>query len=403
MQKSYYDNPYKKEFTAEIINVLEKDNKFHVELDETYFYPQGEEHPGDTGSISGTPVLSVYEADEKVYHVVEVKPMKIHKVKCNIDWSKKFDYMQKHLAQYIISAYLFELFNANTVKVNLGDEHSYIDVDRIIESTEIKKVEEMANNLIFDNIKVDTLYPTKAELKKLKLKNIDKKAGGKIRIVKVGDVFAIPCTGILPNSTIELQTLKVIKYENQGIGTRIHFLCGSKAVSNYIEKFDSMEKISKLLSCTDSNVLLEVEKLKKELKKALSERNSLKSEIADYEVQNMVNSCEKIKDISVIKLVHDTIDIKHVNLLASKLTSFPNVIVLFGVKSEDKAQLIFSCTKGLKIISMNILLKDAITLIDGNGGGSDFSAQGGGKNNNNLDSTLDYAYNKIKGIIMGNS
>ncbi len=403
MQKSYYENTYKKEFTAEIINVLEKDNKYHIELDETYFYPQGEEHPGDRGAINGTPVISVYEENEKVYHIVEIKPLKIHKVKCSIDWAKKFDYMQQHLGQHILSAYLFELFNANTVKVNLGDEHSYIDVDRIIGSAEIKKAEEMANNIIFDNIKIETLYPTKSELKKLKLKNIDKKAGDKIRLVKVGDSCAIPCAGIHPNSTIELQTMKVIQFGNQGTGTRIHFICGSRAVSDYIEKYESMEKISKLLSCSDSNVLLEVERLKNDLRKALSENNSLKSEVANYEVQNMVNSSEKINDISVIKLVHENVDMKYVNLLASKLTSFPNVIVLFGVKSEDKAQLIFACTKELKIISMNLLLKDAITLIDGNGGGSDFSAQGGGKSKNNLDSALDYAFNKVKGIIIGNS
>jgi alanyl-tRNA synthetase len=83
--------------------------------------------------------------------------------------------------------------------------------------------------------------------------------------------------------------------------------------------------------------------------------------------------------------------------------SVPKVIVLFGVKSEDKANLLFMCSKDLTIISMDALLKDAITLIDGKGGGSAFSAQGGGKNNNNLDSSLDYAYSKIKSHITANS
>ncbi|WBW94928.1 alanyl-tRNA editing protein [Oceanirhabdus sp. W0125-5] len=403
MPKTYFDNPYKKEFTAEIINVLEKDNKYHVELDETYFYPLCEEQPCDTGSINGAPVLYVYEENEKIYHVVEVKPIKIHKVKCTIDWDKKFDYMQQHLGQHLISASLLELFNGNTVKVHIGDDESYIEIDRIIGNEEVKKAEEMVNKIILDNIKVEILYPTKSELKKLKLKNIDKKAGGKIRILKVGDVCSIPCNGIHPNSTIELQAFKVTKSAPQGANTRIYFLCGSRAVSNFISKYESLEKISMLLKCSDSNVLEEVESLKNDLKKALSEKNLLKTQIAEYEVQNMINSSENIEDINVIKLIDDKVDVKHANLLASKLTSYPNVIVLFGVRSDDKAQLIFSCTKNLKIISMNKLLKDAITLIDGNGGGSDFSAQGGGKNNNNLDSTLDYAFNKVKSAILGNS
>ena len=92
--------------------------------------------------------------------------------------------------------------------------------------------------------------------------------------------------------------------------------------------------------------------------------------------------------------------IKYITILATKLVSFKNVIVLFGSKSVGKTHLIFMCSKDLNLISMNLLLKDAITLIDGKGGGSDFSAQGSGKGVNNLGSSLDYAYNKVMGLLI---
>lgn len=399
MEKLYYENPYEKEFTAEIINTIEKDNKYHIELDKTYFYPENKINPCDVGYINGSLVTHVYEENEKIYHVVEVKPSKIHRVKCTIDWKRKYDYMQHHLGQHIISSYLSQLFNATTTNFHIGGDLCYIDVDKVIGPSEIKNCEELCNKIIFDNISVEILYPTKSELKKLSLKKLSLKPSEKVRIVKIGDIHISLCDGLHPKSTIEIQAIKLNNLTKTKSGTRIEFICGARAVSDYIAKHQWIDEMSYLLSCNTINLLDEVRKLSTELGKALSEKASLKAEVAQYEVQSMINSCEKIKDIRVIKNIYDSVDLKYVNLLASKLVTFPKVVVLFGVKTKDKAQLVFMRSKDVNTINMNFLLKDAITLIDGNGGGNDLSAQGGGKNNNNLDSSIEYAYNKIKASI----
>ncbi len=400
MEKLYYENPYQTEFTAEVINVIEKEKEYHIELDKTCFYPEGGGQPSDTGTINGTPVTYVYESDEKIYHVVAVKPLKIHKVKCSIDFSKRYDYMQQHLGQHILSACISDLFNATTIGFHLGIHSTTIDIDKIITSDEIKIAEMQANKIVLDNISVEVLYPSNSELKKLTLKKIPVKAGEKIRIVKIGDIDINPCCGIHPSSTIEVQLIKVIKFEKYKNGMRVEFLCGSRAVSDYVSKHEAIEKMSKLLSCNSATLLTEVDRLAGELNKALSEKRTLKELVAEYEVQNMLTTATKIEDIKVIKLIYDNGDLKYTNTLATKLVAAPKVIVLFGVKSVDKANLLFMCSKDLNMISMNTLLKDAITLIDGKGGGSELSAQGGGKNNNNLDSSLDYAYNKVKDHII---
>jgi len=399
LEKSYYENPYEKEFTAEIVNFIEKDNKYHIELDKTYFCPSFGEQPQDSGFINNVPVTCVYEDNNKIYHVVDIKPLKIHKVKCTIDWNKKFDYMQQHLGQHILSSCFNELFNANTTTVNLGADISYIDIDRVVEKIEIIKAEELANKVVFDNATVEVLYPTNAELKKLSLKKIQPKAGEKIRIVKIAHIDARPCTGLHPNSTIEVQMIKVIKWEKKGTGTRISFICGSRAVTSCFSKYETIERVSKLLSCSENNMLSEVERLKIELNKALADKASLRSEVADYEVEKLINSSAVINDIRIVSHIYDNADLKYINLLTSKLVSYPKVIVLFAIKFEDKAQVVFIRSKDINAISMNTLLKDAITLIDGKGGGSDFSAQGAGKGNNNLPSLMDYAFNKIKSTL----
>jgi len=396
LNKLYYENPYQTEFTAEVINVIEKGNKYHVELNETCFYPEGGGQPSDTGHINGNLVTYVYEENGTIYHILEVKPLKIHKVKCGIDFEKRYDYMQQHLGQHLLSACISHLFNANTIGFHLGLNSASIDLDKVIGGNEIKDAQKKANDIILKNIKVEVLYPTNSELKKLSLKKIPVKVGEKIRIVKIGDIDVNPCCGIHPSSTIEVQLISVIKFEKYKTGIRIEFICGQRAVSDYDLKHEAIEKMSKLLSCNNASVLSVVERLSGELNRAITEKRALKATVATYEVQNMLTDATKIDDVRVLKCIYDNGDLKYANILATKLVSSPKVIVLFGVKSQDKANLLFMCSKDLKILRMDSLLKDAITLIDGKGGGSEFSAQGGGKNNNNLDSSLDYAYNKIK-------
>jgi len=161
MEKLYYEDQYKKDFTAEITEVIEKGNEFHIVLDKTYFYPEGGGQPSDTGLIENLPITMVYEKDGIIYHVSEKKPMKIHKVKCSIDFEKRFDNMQQHLGQHILSSAFSSLFNGNTIGFHLGKEHCTIDVDKILNVGQIEESEKLSNEIIFDNVSVEVLYPSK--------------------------------------------------------------------------------------------------------------------------------------------------------------------------------------------------------------------------------------------------
>lgn len=399
MEKLYYENPNQVEFTAEIINITNIDNKFHVELDKTCFYPEGGGQPCDTGFIDSHKVIYVYEQTGRIFHVVEKQPIKIHRVKCSIDWNRRFDNMQQHCGQHILSACFVDLFNAGTIGFHLGDNHITIDLDKPLGHIDIMNAEVMANKIISDNIPIDILYPTSSELKKLNLRKAPPKTDEQIRIVKIGDIDISACCGTHPKSTIEVQLIKVIGFEKYKSGVRIEFLCGKRAVSDYSIKNEAIMKMSSILSCSEADLSSCVERLSVELSKALSEKRALKAEVVDYEVKEILNSCESINDIKIVKTIYENADLKYVDSLASKLSANPNTIVLFGVKNNDRTQLIFMQSRDLNIISMNSLLKDAITLIDGKGGGSVYSAQGGGKNNNNLNSTLEYAYNKIISLL----
>ncbi|SHH80543.1 alanyl-tRNA editing protein [Clostridium grantii] len=396
MQKIYYENPYEKEFVAEIINVVEKNNEYHIELDRTNFYPGSLDNQGDTGFINEVLVTRVYEEENTIYHVIKTKPNKIHRVKCSIDWEKRYTYMQKHLAWNLLVTYFSELFNIKASDNPEKSNYNYIDLNGQVDETQIKKVEEMVNEIIFKNIAVEMIYPNKKELKKLSIQKNTKNKNDEVRVAKIKDFTAFISEGILPKSTIEIQMVKVNKYEKQGKGSRIHFICGNSAVLDYVSKFELMAKITKAFKCDESDIITKVDSISNEINNARSENALLKTKVADYEIQNMINNCESENNIKILKIVYENEDLKYINLLAKKLVEFPGIIVLFAIKDQEKANLLFMCSKDIKFISMNNLLKDAITLIDGKGGGSDFAAQGGGKNNNNLEAALDYAYNKVR-------
>ncbi len=395
MQKLFYENVYQKEFTAEIISVIEKENMFHIELSQTCFYPEGGGQPSDTGFIEDCPISLVYEHDAHIYHVSPKKPIKIHKAKCLLDWEKRFDSMQQHLGQHILSACFLEKFGCHTIGFHLGEDTLTIDIDCFLESSQIQKVELFANEILFANIPVETLYPSKSELKKLPLKKLLPQTSEKIRLIKIGDLDINPCCGTHPASTLEVQMIKILKWEKYKSGMRIYFLCGKRATYDYFSKDNFALSLCSVLKCSEKDALLKIEKLTQDFNKLSTENKKLKSQVADYEVQDLLNTSEKIKHVHIVKSIYSDVDLKYITLLASKLTQTKDVITLFGVKNEATAHLIFMCSKDFKKVHMGNLLKDALTLVDGKGGGSFFSAQGGGKDTANLSSAIDYAFMKI--------
>lgn len=396
MQKIFYENSYKKEFVAEIIDIKEIDNKFHIVLDKTGFYPEGGGQLCDLGKIDSHDIEYVYEKDDVIYHVLNTKPIKIHKVKCILNWNRREYSMTHHLAQHIISALFLKEFNKKTTSFHMGIEDSCVDIEGSFSDKEIKKIEKMANDIIAENIPVETFEITKKEAKKLKLKDDFSKINGNVRIVKVGDLDTNCCCGVHPQNTLDLRIIKFKKHEKYKTSTRIEYLAGNKAINYIINRDDNLSKICKYLSCSDEDSIKGIENINNKLTDSIKENKRLKEEIAHYELKDLVSSAKLVNDISIIDKIYNDKDTKYISKLANKITEEDNKIVLFALINGDRANLVFSCSKNLNYLDMNSLLKDAIKLIDGNGGGNKFNAQGGGKNNSNLESLINYTLMKLQ-------
>lgn len=396
MEKLYYTDPYIQEFTAEIEEILEIENKYHVLLDKTAFFPGGGGQFCDLGKIDVHSILDVYEKDNKVYHILDKKPIKIHKVKCEIDWNRREDGMHQHFGQHVLSGSFYKLFNANTTAFHLGKDTSTVDINGHFTEEQIKEVELYANDMISKDIKVETLTPSKKELKKIWIRRDLPETADEIRILKIGELDSNACCGVHPKSTLDLKMIKIKRLEKNKGATRIEFLAGKRAINYSLQRDAYLTDICRYLSSNEEESINGIKKLKEKLEESINSNRKLEEVVASYEIKDMIESSQKIKNVSIVNKIYTNENLKYVSKVASKITESENTIALLALKSDDKVNVIFAAAKNITSINMSNLLKDSLTLVDGRGGGSSHLAQGGGKNNGNLESALNYAFSKLE-------
>lgn len=396
MEKLYYKDQYIKEFTAEIVDIKEKDSKFYVELDKTAFFPGGGGQFCDTGKIDNHDVIDVCEENGTIYHVTTTKPIKIHKVKCLIDWEKREDGMNQHFGQHVLSGCFFKLFNANTVGFHLGREFSTVDINGFLTEEQIRKAEEYANEIIKNDIEVEFLTPERKQLKKLGLRRDLPNTNEQIRVVKIGDLDINACCGVHPKSTLSLRMIKIKKYEKCRNATRIEFLAGKRAVDDSLKNDRYLTEICRYLSSTEKEAISGIKSLHNKLEEIMHTNKKLEEKISKYQIKEMIEEADRIGEISLIKKIYENENVKYISKMASKLVELDNVVALIALKNDDKSNFVFASSKNISNLNMSELIKDAITLVDGRGGGSQFLAQGGGKDNGNIESLLNYAQMKIE-------
>ncbi|AKL95843.1 alanyl-tRNA synthetase AlaS [Clostridium aceticum] len=395
-EKLFWQNTYLKEFTANILStgVYEKDpTKSFIVLDKTAFYPEGGGQPWDEGKIGNSNVSYVYEEEEIIYHVVDQALIEKENIFCSIDWGRRFDFMQQHLGQHILSRVFEELYDANTVGFHLGNDFVTIDINKpSLSFEEIQLVEEKANKVIYDNLEVVSLFPTKDEVLQLPLRKQPTVEDG-IRIVKIDEIDYSPCAGTHPKNTGSVGIIKIRKWEKNKSNLRIEFICGSRALEDFYWKNIQINEVSNLLSVKDIETQDAVTRLYQEHRELNKTLKSLKKSLLDYRVKELHLSAREAGGYFLVVKEFEGEDFKDIKTIASALSLYPNTVALLGTKI-DKAQVVFSCSKEVPI-NMNQLFKEVIPLINGKGGGNATSAQGGGDEAYNLESLLKAAEQKI--------
>jgi alanyl-tRNA synthetase len=387
-QKLFIEDPYLKTFSSTIVEHIWIDDKPAVILEQTGFYPTSGGQPHDTGRLNDIAVVDVIEDERhRIVHLLE-KPLDETNVKGRIDWPRRFDHMQQHTGQHIMSQAFMKICEAETMAFHLGEKSSTIDVNKANLMFEtMVAVENLTNHIIFENREVRAHFVGLNEIDRFPVRK-PPTVNEDIRVIEVGDFDYSPCGGTHCRQTGEVGIFKVRRFENYKSGSRIHFLCGQRALKDYQHAGKILKKLSETLSSNVSDLPLNVEKLKEDAKLLHLENNNFKKKLLEFEAQTLTAECEKRGKIRLLTKVFQDRHPKELQLLVSKiLASSPNTIILFGGKEAGKATLLFACSDKLTH-NMGELMQTACTVIEGRGGGRPHLAQGGGSQVERLEEAL---------------
>ncbi len=285
-EKLYYQNPYQKQFGAQVLKCTEKDGRWQVVLARTAFYPEGGGQPSDTGVLDAANVLGAVEYGDEIVHFTD-RPLPVGStVMGSINWPHRFGLMQQHTGEHIVSGIANRLFGVENVGFHMGEKFLTVDWNGRLTENQIALVERLTNEAVYRNLPVRAEYPTAKELAKMEYRS-KKALTGAVRIVTVPGYDVCACCGTHVAFTGEIGAVKILSAQNYKSGTRITLACGAQAMNDYAEKQESVAQISALLSAKPEEVAQAVGRL-------LSESDSLKRQLSEIQGQLLQKKAESI-------------------------------------------------------------------------------------------------------------
>lgn len=242
-ERLYYTDSYLRSFDATVVGTAE--DGLVVYLDRTAFYPTSGGQPFDTGTIADSEVIGVVETDGGIAHRLAA-PVGATAVACSIDWDRRFDHMQQHTGQHLLSAVLHEQFGISTISFHLGTEVSTIDLAvASLPPETIEEAEWAVNRRIAESLPVTVGFQQAAEAGDLR-KPSDRE--GELRIVSIGELDRSACGGTHLRSTAEIGLVQIRKLDKIRGNVRVEFVCGLRAVRRTRADLNALSRIARTLS-----------------------------------------------------------------------------------------------------------------------------------------------------------
>jgi alanyl-tRNA synthetase len=375
--KLFYQDPYIKSFSAKVVTQRKDENgNYYIILEQTAFYPTGGGQPYDVGTIENIKVLNVEEVEGEVRHYLETELEEVNGVVHGvIDWERRFDHMQQHSGQHILSAAFEQLFGYKTVGFHLGNETLTIDLEteNLLES-EALRAEELSNQIIIENRPIETRWVTEEELVNYNLRK-ETKVKEDIRLVIIPNFDYNGCGGTHPRATGEVQAIKILDWERQKKKIRVQFVCGNRVMKQLSQKHKVLMELTKLLNAPEAEMQQAVIRLLENGKTVEKELEQTLETILHYEANCLLDKM----DGKIVSKVFQNRSIQELQKLARIIIAKEEeAIVCFVSHNENRLQLV--CASGpAKNISMKKVMSHALPIINGKGGGSDSFVQGGGE------------------------
>jgi alanyl-tRNA synthetase len=393
-ERLYYSNSFLRQFEAHLVSMEPVDDKFHIVLDRTAFYPTGGGQPNDLGTINDVEVIDVFEREPsgEVVHVTK-SGIVGNQATGTINWLRRQDHMQQHTGQHILSAAFVELCDAPTVGFHLGAETSTIDLKTALSIPDyVGLVVDLADTIVFEDRVVSILNVTREEAEAMRLRK-ESEREGVLRIVDVTDFDRTPCGGTHVARTGQIGLIQARKVERYKQGWRVEFVCGWRALRQAQIDFGMLTRASQLLSASLDQIPSLLEKQIDESKAARRERARLLDELAVLKARDLLREAKSIGEFKFLAKRFREEDVDFVKMLAQRATTESKVVVLFMLEAA-KTQLVFA-TSVDSGVDAGQLFKKCAQQFPLRGGGSKHLAQGSLEDSSAINALADFVQEQI--------
>ena len=381
----YYADPYLQSFDATVTAVDRVGDRIVVTLDRTAFYPTSGGQPYDTGTLDAAHVVDVFDRDDgSIAHVVEgVAPQPGQQVRGEIDWPRRFDHMQQHTGQHVLSAAFEHLFHVRTVSFHLGADVSTIDLAREMTAEEIAAAEREAGRVVWEDRPVTIRFASAEEASTLPLRK-EPQREGTLRLIEVERFDLSACGGTHVARTGAIGIIAVASWERFKGGQRVEFLCGRRALDRFGSLRDTVAASVRLLSVLPQELPGSIERLQQEVKEQKRSSSALQLELAAYRADRLAADATVIHPRTGVAGDHTVrLVVRAVDADAGALKALAMAVaakdgrVAVLTSTVRPAVVVVARSADVSVDAQQILAK-LIAQFGGRGGGKAELAQGGG-------------------------
>lgn len=364
-RRLYYEDVYKKEFTAKVLECRESKKGYEIILNQTAFYPEGGGQPSDTGILGGINVKEVHEKDGELVHYTD-GPLEVGMdVIGKINWGRRFDLMQQHSGEHIVSGLVHEAFGYDNVGFHMGSDVITIDFSGMLDEEQMAEIEAKANQIIWENQEVEIFYPTEQELKNLDYRS-KKELSGWVRIVRFPGADTCACCGTHVTRTGEIGMVKLLSVVKFREGVRMEMLSG-KRVLDYLNMVNEQNRqISVKLSAKMDKTASAVARLQ-------DENFALKGRVHALEEEFIVGEAAKWKEKENVVLFQEGMEAGSVQKLTDAILQVCKGRCAVFSRNADGS---YKYAMGEKDGDLRQFTKEMNAVLNGRGGGKPFFVQG---------------------------
>ena len=322
-RKLYYENVHQTDFTAVVTECVPAKEEGHhlIVLDASAFFPEEGGQSADKGTLNGSEVLDVTIRQGILYHKMAVDLPVGTVVTGHVDWNRRFDFMQQHSGEHMISGLLHSRFGLENVGFHLSNREVTLDMDGEVSLEQLRQIELEANTYVWQNLPVKITWPAPAELETMNYRS-KLALTENVRIVEIPGVDLCACCAPHVDSTGQIGLIKIVNVQSHRGGVRINILCGNRALADYTEKQDSVWAVSSLLSAKQPEIADAVIRTKEDALKQKERANALQAQLLSVQM-NVLPTPEETSDVILFVGDLDTIALRNaVNSLTAKYSGY---------------------------------------------------------------------------------